>query len=96
MAPETSWLVCLILIGLVWQIQSWRVRKQLDQLNETLDTITNDLSLPNIDFFRSKRLRKQLSNAMYAKILGNKALRLRDSISETPQPTPESPKEQLG
>lgn len=61
---------------LAWVVQSWRVRRRLDQLNRQMDAVLKSAGEPDLDFFRSKRLRAYLSNARYVELITSKAMRM--------------------
>jgi hypothetical protein len=73
-------LVLLVAAAVAWQVQHRLVRRRLDQLSQTLDAMIADSGQPYLDFFRSPRMRKLLSNATYAKLLNTKAQWIRESI----------------
>ena len=61
---------------LAWVIQSWRVRRRLERLNRQMDAILKSAGEPDLDFFRSKRLRAYLSTARYVELITSKAMRM--------------------
>ena len=64
-------------------ITRWMIRRQLDTLNQELDAALDAMGSVHVDFFRSAKVKKYLSNTAYAKLLTRKAQRIREAAAET-------------